>query len=161
MSTFPRIPADGESRLRVLLLAILLLGLVGGGADLLLLAHYEDVYQVIPLAMIGAAFPAIGWHLWSGSHASIRVLQVVMTLFVAAGLAGVWFHGQSNMEFQHEIDPSLSGTALLLKVLRAKAPPALAPGVMVQLGLLGLAFAYRHPAIRSTKPTSPTSGESS
>jgi hypothetical protein len=42
------------------------------------------------------------------------------------------------MEFQLEMDPTLGGMALLLKVMHAKAPPALAPGNMVLLGLLGL-----------------------
>ena len=51
------------------------------------------------------------------------------------------------MEFQLEVQPELSGSTLLWKVLQAKTPPALAPGVMAQLGLIGLAYAYRHPAI--------------
>ncbi len=45
------------------------------------------------------------------------------------------------------MDPALSGSALWWKVLRAKAPPALAPGTMVQLGLIGLAYSYRQPAV--------------
>jgi hypothetical protein len=45
------------------------------------------------------------------------------------------------------MDPSLSGWPLFVKVVTAKAPPALAPGVMVQLGLLGLVYTYRHPAL--------------
>jgi hypothetical protein len=36
---------------------------------------------------------------------------------------------------------------LFVKVVTAKAPPALAPGVMVQLGLLGLVYTYKHPAL--------------
>ena len=31
--------------------------------------------------------------------------------------------------------------------MRAKVPPVLAPGVMVQLGFVGLLYAYRHPAL--------------
>ena len=31
-----------------------------------------------------------------------------------------------------------------MKVLEAKVPPALAPGVMIQLGLIGLAYTYRY-----------------
>ena len=31
--------------------------------------------------------------------------------------------------------------------MRAKAPPVLASGIMVQFGLLGLVYAYRHPAL--------------
>jgi hypothetical protein len=31
---------------------------------------------------------------------------------------------------------------LLDKIIHAKAPPLLAPGMMIQMGLLGLAYAY-------------------
>ena len=58
-----------------------------------------------------------------------------MLLFLAAGAAGVYYHYRANVEFQRETDPSLAGRALLWKVLQAKVPPALAPGVLVQLGL--------------------------
>jgi hypothetical protein len=34
--------------------------------------------------------------------------------------------------------------------MKAKAPPALAPASMIQLGLLGLLYTYRHPSLRST-----------
>ena len=64
--------------------------------------------------------------------------------FVVAGLAGVYYHYRANLEFQLETDPSLAGSALLWRVLAAKAPPALAPGVMIQFGLLGLAYTYRN-----------------
>jgi len=34
--------------------------------------------------------------------------------------------------------------------MTAKTPPALAPGAMIQLGLLGLVYTYRHPFIRQS-----------
>jgi hypothetical protein len=66
-----------------------------------------------------------------------------MLVFLAAGAAGVYYHYRANVEFQRETDPSLAGRALIWSVLRAKVPPALAPGVLVQLGLIGLVYAYR------------------
>ncbi len=39
---------------------------------------------------------------------------------------------------------------LLEKVLHAKAPPLLAPGMMMQLGLLGLAYVYTDPDYRKS-----------
>jgi len=36
----------------------------------------------------------------------------------------------------------MSTWELVQKVMRAKAPPVLAPGMMLQFGLLGLAYAY-------------------
>jgi hypothetical protein len=53
-------------------------------------------------------------------------------------------------EFQLEIDPSLPRWELFKKVMRAQAPPALAPGVMMQLGLVGLVALYRHPTLKGS-----------
>ena len=70
------------------------------------------------------------------------IMQLTMVLLVAAGLLGVYFHFQGSREFQLEMDPQMRGTALVWHVLRAKSPPTLAPGSMVQLGILGLGYAY-------------------
>jgi hypothetical protein len=67
-----------------------------------------------------------------------------MALFLVAGVAGVYYHYRANVEFQRESDPSIAGRALLTAVLHAKVPPALAPGILVQLGLLGIAYTYRY-----------------
>lgn len=139
--------SDTTSRLRQFLAAILLLGMGGSGVDLLLLAHHEDIKQLIPLILLGAGVAALGWSTLAKSRASVRALQFVMALLMAAGLVGVILHLRSSMEFQAEIDPSLTVLELVMKAMRAKAPPALAPGVMVQLGLIGLASTYKHPAL--------------
>ena len=41
---------------------------------------------------------------------------------------------------------------LVWKALRG-ATPALAPGALAQLGLLGLLYTYRHPALTHTRET--------
>jgi hypothetical protein len=136
--------------LRRLLLLILALGLMGTAADLLLIGHYEDGWQMPPLVLIAIALVIVVWLAIRGAQAGwigVLALRVTMTMFILAGAAGVLLHYNGNREFQLEMDPSLSGTQLLLKVMTAKAPPALAPGVMVQLGLLGLVYTYRHPAL--------------
>ena len=69
-----------------------------------------------------------------------------MGLFLIAGVAGIALHYQSSMEFKLETNASLSGWALFWAVMSAKTPPALAPGAMIQLGLLGLAYTYQHRA---------------
>ena len=138
--------APTERRLRRMLLALLTFGLVGIGAELLAFAHFEDGLQMIPLGGIGFALLAIVWQTIAPGRASVRVLQLSMLLLLVIGVTGVVLHGQGNMEFQLEMDPSLSGWPLLSNILHAKSPPALAPGVMSQLGLLGLIYSYRHPA---------------
>jgi hypothetical protein len=140
---------------RRLLLALLTFGVFATAADLILLDHYEDIRQTIPLALEAVALVVIGWYAIGGGAASIRVLQAVMVLFVMAGAVGVYLHYQGNLEFQLEISPDQETWTLFWKVMRAKAPPALAPGAMAQLGLLGLIFAYRHPALTTRPGASP------
>lgn len=134
------------SGLRKFLLGILLIGMTGTLTELLLLRHVEDLLQLIPLALIAVGYAAVVWHAVRRSRISIIAVQAVMLCYVAAGGLGVFLHYRANVEFQLEIQPELSGSNLWWKVLQAKTPPALAPGVMAQLGLIGLAYAYRHPA---------------
>lgn len=135
-------------RLRGFLLALLALGLCGTGTELLLLGHDEDPWQWIPLVLIALAVVVVGLQAWRGSAAVIRLLRVVMGLMIAAGVLGVVLHYRGNLAFQVDMDPTASGWELFKKVVRAKAPPALAPGAMAQLGLLGLIYSYRHPSLQ-------------
>lgn len=140
-------PAFVLARLRHLLLGIFLLGSIGTIIELLLLAHDEDATQLIPLVLLGVGLVIAVWNAASPSRGSVRALQIVMLLFIAGGVAGIYYHYAANVEFQLELEPSLGGTALLWKVLQAKSPPALSPGLMVQLALIGLAYSYTHPAL--------------
>jgi hypothetical protein len=114
-------------------------GTIGAAADLILLEHFEDRLQLIPLALLGLAVVVVIWHVIHRGPASVRVVQIVMILFVIAGLTGLVLHYQGSVEFQLEVNPDLSGMELFSKAIRAKAPPALGPGAMINLGLLGLA----------------------
>lgn len=125
------------------LLAILVMGMAGTAVELLLLQHTEGSIQLIPLVLLGLGLGSLAWHAVTPGRVNVRAVQIVMAAFVAAGLAGVYFHYQANVEFQLEGDPSLAGAALFYRVVAAKVPPALAPGVMIQFGLLGLAYTYR------------------
>jgi hypothetical protein len=146
---------DSSMALRRWLLALLVFGLTATTVDLYLLAHYEDSKQLIPFVVLAGSLTVIAWHVASGTAASLRVLQLTMLLLVIAGGVGVVLHFRGNMEFQLEIDPSMSGFALFNKVMHAKAPPAMAPGAMTQFGLLGLLYSYRHPVLAYRQPTAP------
>lgn len=132
--------------LRRLVMGVLLLGLTGTAIELVLLGHYEDAWQWLPLALIAAGFVAVAWQLSRPSRASLRFLRVTMAAFVLAGGLGVALHYRGSLAFQLEMDPQQTRSQLFWKVIRAKAPPALAPGLMTQLGLLGLIYGYRYPA---------------
>jgi hypothetical protein len=127
------------------ILAIVAFGTVGMCGELLLIGHFEDVLQCIPLATAGAALALLVGAAVRPREFILRALQFVMLTYIGAGLTGVTLHFTANAEFQREIDPALSGLALFWKVTEATAPPALAPGIMVQLGLLGLLYTYKHP----------------
>ena len=137
---------------RSILLGIFLVGVGGISVELWLLGHYEDLDQFIPLGLSFVATIVILATAFKPTRIMVRLLQAVMLLFVVSGLVGVWFHFQATTEFQLEMDPSLRGWALFRKAIVAKAPPALAPGAMIQLGLIGLAYTFRHPAVRGLTP---------
>ena len=132
--------------IRRILLFVLLAGMVGIGAELLFQQHFEEPSQLIPLVLIGVALVSTLWHLLQGGPGSLRILQITMVFFIAAAVVGMYLHYGANVAFQREIDPSLRGMDLFWKAMAAKTPPALAPGSMAQLGLIGLAYTYRHPA---------------
>jgi len=133
---------------RRILLTILLLGIAGISLELWLMAHTEDFYQLIPLWLAGMAIVASLLAVLRPSPGTIRLFQAVMVLFLLSGVVGMALHFQVNMEFQLEMDPALAGMALFRTAILAKSPPALAPGAMIQLGLIGLAYTFRHPALR-------------
>ena len=132
---------------RRILLTILILGIAGVSLELWLMAHTEDIYQLIPLLLAALAVIGIATVVLRPSSGTIRMFQAVMLLFLLSGIVGMYLHFEVNMEFQREMDPALTGMALYQKAILAKSPPALAPGAMIQLGLIGLAYTFRHPAL--------------
>jgi flavin-binding protein dodecin len=135
---------------RRFLLGILLFGITGVIAELLLMGHVEDAYQLIPVVLGAATIGAGAVVVARPTAGTIRVFQAIMVLMIVSGAVGAWLHFQVNMEFQLEMDASLTGWRLFRKSILAKTPPALAPGVMAQLGLIGLAYTFRHPSLGRT-----------
>jgi hypothetical protein len=132
MSNVSSVEPAALAALRRILLAVVLVGIAGLGAELFLLEHYDGVWQWVPIVALGIGL-ALG--------------VAVMVAFLVAGAAGVYLHLAGNAEFERESDPAIQGTALLWEALRG-ATPSLAPGALAQLGLVGLALAYGHPALR-------------
>lgn len=130
------------STIRIVVLVVLLFGMAGLLAELALIGHYEDPAQWFPISLLSAGLIVIVLDLALGRGWTQLLIQVTMVLVVAAGLLGVYFHFQGSREFQLEMDPQMRGTDLVWHVLRAKSPPTLAPGSMMQLGILGLGYAY-------------------
>ena len=94
------------------------------------------VGQVIPLTTVDDAA-------WSGLF---KPMTLLMLSFALSGVVGFWLHYSGNVEFEREMAPAIGGVALVREAMMG-ATPALAPGTMILLAAVGLAFTYRHPAL--------------
>ncbi|MGH9346684.1 MAG: hypothetical protein ACRD26_05395 [Vicinamibacterales bacterium] len=128
--------------LRGFLAAIFLLGSIGLAAELVLVGHIEDRLQQVPLVLLAAGVVTLGWDAARRNAWSLWMLRAAALLLVAGGLAGLVLHYESNVEFELEMYPDLAGWPLVREALSG-AIPALAPGALIQLGLIGLAYAYQ------------------
>jgi hypothetical protein len=110
------------------MLGLVVLGTAGISVELVVLEHYTDWNQLIPLVVAAwGVLAALGMTLAPGLPA-LRVWQFTMLVFVGTGITGVTMHGDVVSETVH--------------------PPLLAPSLFTQLGLLGLLYTYRHPNAR-------------
>ena len=148
-----RVEGTAEQRRQVRKAA--LASTVGTTIELLLLKHTEGYWQILPLVLMGLALALLVVHAVAPSASTVRVLQAVMALFLLSGAVGILLHYRGNAEWELERMASLSGFDLFKHAVMG-ATPTLAPGTMVQLGLVGLLYTYRHPAARR-RPTDPSS----
>ena len=123
------------------LFGILVLGVTGTLAELLLLKHFEDIWQWLPVVLLGSAFVLLLLNAITDAKAARLSLEGVMALMIAAGVIGLSMHLSWNMEWELERAPELTGWPLLRDALMG-ATPSLAPGAMIQLGLIGLLHGY-------------------
>lgn len=134
------------ARLRSLLFAVLGLAFLGTGAELLLIGHTEEFWQLVPLIAVAAGLALLVPAWWKPSRRGIQLFRVVMGLFIGAGALGLILHYRGNAAFELEMQPEMAGMELVWKALTG-ATPALAPGSMIPVGLLGLAATIGHPAL--------------
>ena len=144
--------------LRQLVLALLFIGVVGLEIELALLRHADSFSQWIPHIVLLVGLVSTLTVAFRPTVTTIRIFQAMMWVFVAIGLLGLFFHYKGNVEFAVERDPTLTGFRLIWKALRG-ATPALAPGALSQLGLLGLIYTYRNPALFELGPIRSESSE--
>ena len=126
---------------RRVLIVILVLAMAGILLELLLIEHFEDTWQLVPVVLLGLGLPALAWHAFAPSRASARVWAVLMTLFIVAGFIGFYMHYAGNVEFELEQSPNATRWVLFREAMMG-ATPALAPGAMIQIGLIGLLYAF-------------------
>lgn len=119
------------------LLWLFLLASVGNLVELLLLEHFDSATQWLPLALLAVGATAAAVLLVAPEAAAPRrAWTPLMALYVATGPIGVFLHLKGNLEFELELDGALTGWALWRETVMG-ATPALAPGAMLVLGVLG------------------------
>lgn len=142
-------PSPTLAILRRAILVILVIGLAGTEVELLLLKHTEGPWQLIPIILLPSVLAVLGWYGLAKARAALRTFQVLMVACLVAGGIGVIQHFRGNVVYASESNPSLSGNELYKEAVMGSTP-TLAPGTMVQFGLLGLAYAFRHPRLRGS-----------
>ncbi len=154
-------PAESivTARLRTRVQGGVALGLIGVATELALIEHYESPWQLVPFGAVGVALLALAWHRFSPRRTPARFLQTAMLILLGGGAAGSWLHFEGSRAFQLESDPGMSGLTVLTKVMRATAPPVLAPFSMGVLGLFGLASLYRAPVLEAGARETTIGGE--
>src|SRR5262249_14437689 len=138
----------GSMSMRSMVLTLFVLSMAGTGGELLLLGHTHGIIQLIPVVVLVMSVLVLMWHGLERKSSSLRTFQLTMLLMVVSGLVGTALHYRANAAFERKGNPKIAGMDLLSKALVGTAP-ALAPGAMIQLGLLGLVYTFRHPALVS------------
>ncbi|HYW31259.1 MAG TPA: hypothetical protein VE869_07090 [Gemmatimonas sp.] len=133
-------------RWRPLVLAVLVIGFGGTLAELLLLGHYDDRWQFAPLALGAALLLALLWSALSRGAAAVRAVRYLSLLSCVSAFVGIVLHYRVNVEWELETTPEMHGLELFREAITG-ALPLLAPGTMLQLGLLGLIWTFRHPRL--------------
>ena len=141
----------GRFSLRQGLLLIFLIGSTGLGIELLLLGHFQEWRQQAPLALLGSGLILLAIRLVHKGPVVLRIFRLAMLAYVLGGIAGFWFHINGNMEFELEMNSRLTGWDLVSRTASG-ALPVLAPGALIQLGLIGLLYTYRHPGMGDARP---------
>ena len=134
------------SFVRRALAVILIFGLFGIEVELFLLKHTDGFWQLVPVVLVGLTVLLAAWATVGPSPTSLEILRALMGVFLIVGLVGVYQHFTGNVGYEKESNPGLAGIELY-KAAAMGSTPLLAPGAMLQLGLIGLLYTYRHPAL--------------
>jgi hypothetical protein len=137
---------EAVKTIRLILLITVVSGMIGLEAELLLLGHIKPLLQLVPVLLIGLGLGALAWHRISPGSQSLKLFQGTMALCIASGLMGIVVHLAFSASEATKKDTTLHGLKLFRVALTGAAPP-FAPAAMIQIGLVGLAYTFRHPSL--------------
>jgi hypothetical protein len=130
---------------RSLVLLAIAVALIVTEAELLFVGHIgSNNGQIIAVVLIGVGLIAVTSHALLRNSASIVLFRLAMYLFLVFGLDGLMTHYHAAENAVLKSQPGLAGFALLRATLGGKIP-LLAPGMLIQIGLLGLVYTFQHP----------------
>ena len=143
--------------MRGLLLGLVVLGAAGLMVELVTLEHTASTSQWLPIAALVAAVGTSLALLVRPARRTVRAQQGAMLVLLGLGVVGLVLHFKGNVAFELEIEPDTRGLVLMLRALYG-ATPALAPGALVELSLVGLVQTWGHPALAREKRASTRAG---
>ena len=107
---------------------LLHLGLI---IELMLIGHYESFWQYLPLVSLILGLISVRFN-----SSSLHLVKFIYILIILTGLLGVFLHLKNNWEFELEMYADISMIELIRRSFTG-AVPALAPGSLVPIGLMG------------------------
>jgi len=119
---------DQQYRMALLIFILLHGGLI---LELLLIGHYESFWQFFPFISLGFGLVSLLFR-----SKPLQLVKFFYLLTIFAGVLGVILHLKSNWEFEMEMYPGMLLVELVSKSLTG-ALPALAPGTLIPIGMMG------------------------
>ena len=138
---------------RLLILAAIAAALIVTEAELLFVGHTgSNNGQVIAVVLVSLGLITVSCHAILRNTSSIVVLRLTMYLFLIFGIDGLFTHYHWAVQSALKSQPTLVGMPLVYATLSGKIP-LLAPGMLIEIGLLGLIYTFQHPLdVRFVKP---------
>lgn len=125
-----------QYRLALLIFLFFHVGLV---LELLLIGHYDSFWQYFPLISLGLGVISI-----LPVVKSLVIVKLFYLVTILTGVLGVFLHLKSNWEFILEVYQDIECYKLISKSFTG-AIPALAPGTLIPIGLLGFLLLHLKP----------------
>ena len=113
--------------------------LLGTLTELYLITHYTDIFQIIPIVCIGFSCFCFVVLFFKLTRLTLKLFKFSLLSNSFIGLLGVFFHLNSNYEFEKEMKPSSDSWGLFVESLSG-ALPALAPLNLVILSMVGYSY---------------------
>ena len=127
------------------LLAAIAATLIVIEGELVFVRHFgNNNGQMIAVVLAGSGLVIVAWHAIARDTLSIVVFRFLMYLFLVFGIDGLMVHYNFAADAALKSHPALVGLPLLYATLSGDIP-LLAPGMMTEVGLLGLLYTFHHP----------------